>query len=147
MSKHIPIKVHWPEDGSASVLGRVTARNGSGAFTGKAGEGNFAQIADIVTITAKVLEQDEFGAFTEITPAPIVTIAAAILDVPGDTTTNVLWTIDELGYNFIFDLDAIYFPTKGKIIRVEFKFTFNAANNNAIGWGVYEGPVGGVETS
>ena len=147
MKALVPIKVNWPEDGTASVLGRVTSRNGSGAFTGKDGEGNFAQIAELDSITAKVLEQDEFGDFTETTPAPIVTVATAILDTVKDTSSNVLWDLDELGYNFIFDVDAIYFPTKGKIVRVEFKFTFNAANNNAVGWGLYEGPVGGVETS
>lgn len=143
MSSIVPIKVIWPEDGSAIVLGRVTSHNGSGAVTGKDGEGNFTKQEDLTSITVKVLQQDEFGALSETTPAPTVVIANAILDVPRDIDSNVLWVLDGIGYNFIFHVASLYFPTKGKIVRVEFTYSYDVANNSAIGHGVYEGPVGG----
>ena len=50
-------KVQWHEDGSATVLGRITARNGSGSATGIAGEGNWLEQADISTITCAVYDR------------------------------------------------------------------------------------------
>ena len=136
------IQVEWREDGSATVIGRVTARNGSGAATGISGEGKFVQQADLSTITAKVFEKDADGVFVEITPAPTVTVATAILDTVD--TTNEIWTVDTIGHNFIHDLGAVYFPNGGKIVKAEYKFTYVGGD---VGWGVWEGPVRGVSSS
>ena len=136
------IQVEWRGDGSATVIGRVTARNGSGAATGISGEGKFVQQADLSTITAKVFEKDADGVFVEITPAPTVTVATAILDTVD--TTNEIWTVDTIGHNFIHDLGAVYFPNGGKIVKAEYKFTYVGGD---VGWGVWEGPVRGVSSS
>ena len=103
---------------------------------------SLVQQADLSTITAKVFEKDADGVFVEITPAPTVTVATAILDTVD--TTNEIWTVDTIGHNFIHDLGAVYFPNGGKIVKAEYKFTYVGGD---VGWGVWEGPVRGVSSS
>lgn len=125
--------VQWVEDGTATVLGRLTARNGSGSATGIDGEGNWLQQADISTITCKIfdLDSDTPGTATE---TPTVTISSVILDTP--ITTNVIWTKDTTGYNFIHDLSATYFPTGERRYRAEYEVTLTGG---AVFHGVYVG--------
>lgn len=134
-------QVVWNEDGSATALGRVTARSGSGTATGVNGEGNWAQQADLSTITCSVFDLDGVTPDTAIT-TPTVTIATSILDTV--VTTNVIWTKDTTGYNFIHDLGAANFPTGGHCYLVEYKFTYA---DGTIGWGKYKGEAKPVRTS
>lgn len=135
-------QVVWNEDGDATALGRLTARNGSGAATGVDGEGNFAQQGDLTSITFEVFELDDDGVFQSQGAAEAVTIASSILDTP--VTTNVLWTVDTTGYNFIHDIPAAKFPTGGKIYKIEYNFTFSGG---AAAKARYVGPARGVEGS
>lgn len=107
---------NWSEDSSATVLGRITSRGGSGSATGIAGEGNWLQIDDISTITYKIFDETT-NTDVEITSGS-VTIATSVLDVP--ITTDVLWTQDIVGYNFIHDLPSTSFPVGGRRYRVEY---------------------------
>lgn len=132
--------VEWSEDGDATVLGRLTARNGSGSATGVDGEGNWIQQADVSTITCKVFDIEDDD--TEITPAPTVTVSSAILDTP--VTTNVIWTEDDVGYNFVHDLAASYFPVGGRRYRVEYTVTLSGG---AVFHGIYEGVARPIKTS
>lgn len=127
-------KVVWLEDSSALVLGRLTAHNGSGAATGKAGEGNWLQQTDITSITCKVFDLTS-STTTPIT-TPTVAVSSVILDTP--ETANTIWTKDSIGYNFIHNLSPTDFPTGSSRVRVEYKVTLSGG---AVFHGVYEGPV------
>lgn len=111
--------VNWKEDSSAEILGRVTARNGSGVFTGQPGEGRFIQQADVVSITCThydmTLDPDREN------PTNIPTLAAdVILDDPDDSGES--WTSDAIGYNFAHHILPEYFPEGGNIYRIEYRF-------------------------
>lgn len=121
--------VQWVEDGSATVLGRLAGRTGSGNATGVDGEGNWLQEADISTITCKIFDLDSSTPDTA-TETPTVTISSVILDTP--VTTNVVWTKDTIGYNFIHTLSSTYFPTGDRRYRVEYEVTL-------AGGGVFHG--------
>lgn len=125
--------VHWHEDSSATVLGRITARNGSGAKTGVDGEGKWLQQADISAITCKVFALD---GSTPNTPSatPTVTVSSDVLDTP--VATDTIWTKDDVGYNFIHDLASTLFATGGHRYRIEYKVTLSGG---AVFHGVYEG--------
>lgn len=133
--------VEWSEDADATVLGRLTARNGSGSATGIDGEGNWLQQADISSITCNIFDLDSSTPDTA-TATPTVTVSSVILDTP--VTTNVVWTKDTTGYNFIHDLSNSYFPTGDRRYRVEYKVTLTGG---AVFWGIYEGTARPVRTS
>lgn len=122
-------EVKWQEDGSATALARIAARNGSGSATGVDGEGNWLQQADISTITFKVfdLDSDTPGTATE---SGSVTIVTSVLDTP--VTAQTIWTKDTTGYNFLHDLPATYFPSGNRRYQVEYKVTLT-------GGGVFHG--------
>jgi len=127
--------VNWNEDSSATVLGRITARNGSGSATGVDGEGNWLQIADISTITCAVYDLDDSDTPNTAIATPTVTISSAVLDTP--VTTAVLWTKDSTGYNFIYDLLPAHFPTGNN--RYEVEFTITLAGDIVVFHGTYQG--------
>lgn len=135
------IQVVWNEDGSATALGRVTARDASGSATGVPGEGKFLQQADLSTITCSVFDLNSSTPDTAIA-TPTVTISSAILDTVDTATT--LWDLDEYGYNFRHDLAHTNFPTGDHVYLVEYKFT---TTGSAVFWGRYRGPARSVRTS
>jgi hypothetical protein len=113
-------QVTWNEDGGATVLGRITARDGSGAATGISGEGNWLEPADVATITCKVFDLDSATPNTAFA-TPTVTVVTSVVDPP--VTSTAIWTLDSTGYNFIHDLAASNFPTGKHRIRVEYEVT------------------------
>tara|TARA_R110000824_G_scaffold172434_1_gene350361 strand:+ start:67920 stop:68339 length:420 start_codon:yes stop_codon:yes gene_type:complete len=115
-----PYQVEWREDSTSTVIARITSRIGSGAATGVNGEGNFLQIADVSTIVVNVFDLDAADPDTAADTAS-VTVATAVLDTV--VTSNVIWTKDTVGYNFIHDLSAAYFPTGNRRYEVEYVFT------------------------
>ena len=125
--------VRWNEDGSAVCLGRVTARDGTGAYTGVRGEGNWLKQVDISTITCKVFDLDSATPGSP-TREPTVTIALAILDAP--VMDGEDWDEDDVGYNFQHELLATDFPTGERRYRVEYKFTLTGG---AVFHGSYQG--------
>lgn len=128
-------KVNWNEDGDATCLGRVTARNGTGAATGIEGEGNFIKQADLAVggIERKIFDLDgDTPNDPESTTNP--TISVVVLDTV--VTDNVIWTKDATGYNFLDDIAASNFPIGDRRYRIEYKFTLTGG---AIFHGVYEG--------
>lgn len=133
--------VIWNEDSSATALGRITARDGSGAATGVDGEGNWLQQADISSITCKVFDLDSTTPDTAIA-TPTVTVSDAVLDTP--VTTNVIWTKDTIGYNFIHDLANTNFPTGNHTYRVEYKVTLTGGT---VFHAVYQGIAKAIRSS
>lgn len=134
--------VVWAEDGSATVLGRLTARNGSGSATGVKGEGNWVQQADVSTITYSVFDLDSSDPDNALVDGSSVTVGDAVLDSP--VTTTVLWTRDTTGYNFVHDLPSTTFPTGGHRYLVEYKVTLSGGE---VLWGKYTGPAHPNRTS
>lgn len=126
-------KVSFNEDGDSTILGRVTARNGTGAATGVNGEGKWVQQADVSSIAYTLFDLD---APTTAVSTGTLTVANVIIDTP--VTSQEIWTEDAIGYNFIHDLAGSNFPTGGKIIRVEYLITLTGGAKLP---GAYEGPV------
>ena len=126
--------VRWAEDGSATVLARVTARDGTGSYTGVRGEGNWLKQADVSTITCKVFDLDGTDPTTP-TREPAVTVSSAILDTP--VTDGEDWDEDDTGYNFQHDLLSTDFPTGERRYRVEYKFTLTGSG--AVFHGSFQG--------
>lgn len=130
--------VEWHEDSSATLLGRITAKNGTGEYTGVPGEGNWLKQADIATITGKVFDLD---GDTPATPTQEfdVTIATSVIDTPD--ASGEVWTVDSIGYNFQWNLPSTYVPSSGHRIVVEFKVTLVAGLGSLVFHGTYQGTV------
>ena len=139
-----PFAVIWSEDATATCLGRLTARNGTGAATGRAGEGKFLKQADISAITCKVFDLDSATPDTAVA-TPAVTISSAILDAPD--TTDVIWTVDSWGYNFIHDIANTVFTEGNRRYRVEYTVTLSAGLGSAVFHGAYEGQARAIRSS
>ena len=135
------IQVKWQEDGSATCLGRLVAEDGTGAWTGIIGEGNWLKQADLSTITCAVFDLDS-ATPTVATVTPTVTISSAIQDTP--VTDGKIWDLDDVGYNFKHGLASTVFPTGGNRYRVEYKIT---TTGSAVGWAKFEGVADKVFTS
>ena len=133
--------VNWNEDGSCTILGRVTARNGTGEATGISGEGNWIKQADVSTIVRKVFDLDGTNFPTEESSTSI-TVANVVIDVP--VTSTAIWTEDTIGYNFLEDLANTLFPESGRRIRIEYVVTLTGG---AVFHGIYEGLVDPVYSS
>ncbi len=134
------ITITWQEDGSATALARVCARDATGAAIGVLGEGNWIKQADLSTITCKVF--DRSGATPDIaTAAPAVSIPSVILDAP--VTNGLIWDVDNVGYNFLCDLAGTNFPTGGHKYLVAFYFTTTGGSTWAIQYEGIASPVAG----
>lgn len=134
-------RVVWKEDGSPTILGRITARLGTGAATGVDGEGNFLKQVDISTITCAIYDRSSTTPDVAIS-TPVVTIATSVLDTP--VTDKVIWTQDDTGYNLLHDLPNTAFPTGGRLYVVEYVVTLTGGG---VFHGVYEGIARAVITS
>jgi hypothetical protein len=113
--------VKFNEDSSVTLMGRVTASNASGLATGAKGEGLWLLVEDIASISYDFFDLDADAPDTPVVDDEVLAVADVILDVPD--ATDVLWTKDTIGYNFITTLPASYFAAGNNRYRVEFKFT------------------------
>ncbi len=132
--------VQWNEDGDATVLGRITARTGSGGATGVEGEGNWLLAADVSSIERKVFDLD--GSTPDTPVITSLTVATSVVVATG--TDNVIWVKDDVGYNFIDDIPASSFPTGGNRYRVEYKVTLAGGS---VFHGIYEGQASSIKGS
>lgn len=128
----------WNEDGTATIQGRIVARNASGTIV--AGEGRCLQQADLSEVSVKVFALTTVA--TETYTATL-TISSVIFDT---LQVDATWVpvIDSTGYNFQADLPVSAFPTGEVRYRAEVKFTMT---NGSVGWGRWEGIATGVYTS
>ena len=134
-------QVNWKEDSDATVLGRITARNGTGSATGVRGEGNWLKQADVGSITWKMFDLNSDTPDTEISSGTL-TVLDVVIDTP--VSVNTIWTKDSVGYNFIHDLAASNFPTGNHIYRLEYTVILTGG---AKFHGVYEGLVSPIRSS
>ena len=130
------IEASWNEDASATVYGRITARDGTG--TVMAGEGKCLKQADLASITYKVF--DEAG--LEIA-ADTVTISTSIFNTLQTTLDDPAWMFTK-GFNFRHDLPPTSFPTGDQTYIVEYKFT---TTGGTVGFAIYKGRATSVYTS
>lgn len=108
------------EDGTASVLARMTSLDGTGEEQFP-GEGNVLKQANINSISAKVYNlgsNKNNASGTEVLPAPTLTPAANVFD----TLRVIGWKEDEAGYNFRHDVSATYLSDPNTWYLVEYKF-------------------------
>ena len=136
-----PFLVEWREDSTATILARITSRAGSGAATGVNGEGNFLQIADVSSIALNVYDLDADDPTTAENTETVV-VASTVLDTV--VTSNVIWTLDTVGYNFVHDLSATYFSTGNRRYQAEYVFTLT---DGSVFHSVYDGLANPVRSS
>lgn len=113
-----------PEDGTFSILARITSLDGTGEELAP-GEGALLKQADVSAITCKVYDLGASRAAeagTAITPDPTVTVSNVIFD----TVRTVGWSEDPYGYNFRHDLAVDYVPNSDRWYLFEYKFTLLA---------------------
>lgn len=133
-------QTRFQEDGSATLMARVCASDGTGAATGVPGEGNWVKQADLSSITCKVFNRSSSTPDTATT-APTITISSVIQDTP--VTSRVLWDVDYTGYNFVYAVDPATFATGGDEYLVEMVFTSTGGAKWTIGFeGLAEAVVG-----
>lgn len=125
-------EIHVKAGNDASIMGRITARNGGGASTGVDGEGNWVQQADVSTVTYEMFDLD---APTTAYASGTLVVATVIDDTPTDDN---VWTKDGTGYNFVHDIAASNFTDSGSIVRIEYTVTLAGG---AVIKGEYQGPV------
>lgn len=111
------------EDGTFSVLSRITALSGTGT-TVRDIEGPCVKKADVASITCKVYSlgtNRNNQAGVALSPDPTVTINDSIFDTL--QTSGWPTTEDRAGYNFRFDVGATYVPNGNEWYLIEFKIT------------------------
>lgn len=120
MSVDFPILVRFREDSTATVLARITARNGSGAATGRNGEGKFLQQANVSSISYALYNLSS-STPTTATETGTLMVSSVVLDTV--VTSQELWPLDTIGYNFLTDIPATWIATGGDEYQLEYKFT------------------------
>ena len=134
-------QVVWKEDSTATVLGRLTARNGTGTATGVAGEGRWLKQADISTIAYKIFDLNSATPDTPI-KTDTATVSAVVLDTV--VTSTEIWTKDAIGYNFLHDLAATDFPIGDRLYELEYVVTLSGG---AVFHAIYHGVAAPVRSS
>lgn len=119
------ITVKWQEDGSALAMARACAKDATGAATGISGEGYWLKQADVSSIAGYVYD---INSTTPDTPTATltVTVSSAILNTPD--ATGILWDLDDVGYNFTYNIAGTNFPTGGHQYEVKFAFTLTGGD-------------------
>jgi hypothetical protein len=130
----IPFTGQVVEDGSFTILGLITSRDGNGAPALNPTEGNLITQADLSDVTIAIY--DPLGDTPE---TPLFTqsldIATVIFDV---LQTTGIWGLLSDGGNFLFDIPATWISNGGQVYRIQVRFTTTGGN---ISWGLWEAEV------
>lgn len=94
------------EDSAAVFMARVLGSDGTAL-----------QQADVTGITCKVFDLDSASPTTAVA-SPTIVVASVIYDTL--QTSDVRWTKDSTGYNFLHAMPPSAFPTGGHRYRVEY---------------------------
>lgn len=118
------------EDGSFSVLARLTSLDGSGDQV-QPREGNCLTQDDVLSITCKIFDlgtDKDNEAGTPLSPDPTVTVSDSIFD----TLRTVGWPTDRdyAGYNFRHDIEPTYVPTGGNWYLLEYKISLSGGGTS-----------------
>lgn len=133
MSQEFNVEIN--EDEPLTIMARIATDDddATGAATGADGEGYFLRVADIDSLTCKVFDLDGEDPDTPIATLSLV-VADVIFDTPKDTSTNVIWTIDEYGYNFKHKISHEYFPIGDRRYRAEYVAILSNPSADPIRW-------------
>ena len=119
------------EDGDFSIIGRVTAFDGTGAASPLEEEGNLVKQADLTSIQVKIYNtQSETPTTAEQTANP--TVASVIFDT---LQTTGIWKLIRGGGNFKYDVAASWVPAGRTAYRIEVKFT---TTGSKVYWGKWQ---------
>ena len=132
------ITAQWNEDGSATVYGRLMARDATGQSI--IGQGKCLTQADLASITYAVFDETEPG--TEIVTSGTVTISSSIFDTLQTSDNDPVWSFNR-GFNFRHDLGPECFPRGDRTYVVEYKIT---TTGGTVGWARYKGLAANEET-
>ena len=128
----------WNANGSATILGRLCTRDGTGGASPVAAEGNLNTAADYASPGSLVLSVYDITGGS-LTPTYTVTLdpVSAVTALATGGIYQPPNVPDGKGCNFLADLPATAFPVAHHVHRVVVKAT---TNGGTIGWGVWEGP-------
>jgi hypothetical protein len=129
------------EDGSCTVYGRITARDGTG--TSITGEGKALVQADLSSATYAIFDRSSTTPETPIATGTL-TIGSVVFNTLQTSTDDPVWDVDTTGFNLRADFAASLFPSGGVLYRIEIKLT---TTGSAVGWAVFEGLSNPVYTS
>lgn len=115
-------------NGSADILMRLTARDGTG--TAVTGEGNCLKRADISSIIRTVYDLSSTTPSTALSTTTL-TIASVVYDA---IQTGGVWTVDPTGYNGLDFLPASTFPINGHNYLVQYRIE---TTGGAVGFGQF----------
>jgi hypothetical protein len=127
----------FSEDGSATLLGRVTARDGTG--TQMASGRNLLKQADLSSISISIFDLSSDTPTTAVSGPTVLTISSVIFD-----TLQTTWDVDSIGFNFKTDIASTVFSTGDHVYRAIVKWT---TTGSTVAWGRWTGPAIGVQTS
>jgi hypothetical protein len=132
------VVAQWREDGSATVYGRLMARDGTGQAID--GQGKCLTQADVDEITFKVFDEEN-------TATPIntgtVDVATSVFDNLQTTLDDPVWKFSK-GFNFRHDLGPTNFPEGDRTITVEYKIV---TSGGTVGYAIFRGSVAKVLSS
>lgn len=131
-------EVRWNEDGSATVYGRITARDATG--TSVPGQGKCLKQADLSSITFRAYDEEDPDTTVN---SGTVTVSSSIFDTLQTTADDPAWPFTR-GFNFRHDLTPANFPTGDRTYVVEYKFT---TTGGTVGWARYRGVATRVNSS
>lgn len=136
MSTVFTVHCRFSEDGSATLLGRVTSRDGTGAVQSSGRK--LLKQADLSSVTWKVFDLSSAAPDTAIVSATL-TIASVIFD-----TLQTDWDVDTTGYTFKYDVASTVFTEGGHEYQAEVKFT---TTGGTVAWGRWKGRAEPVRSS
>ena len=134
------VQARWREDCSATVYGRLMARDGSG--TAIVGQGKCLKRADISSIMFKVYEETSSGT-DDLINSGTVNLTTSVFDTLQTSDNDPVWTSKQ-GFNFRHDLGPENFPLGDRIYTVEYTIT---TISGYVGKAVYRGPAAGIRGS
>lgn len=130
----------FSEDGSAVLLGRVTARDGTGMQMSSGRKLlKQADFGGVGGISMSVFDLSSDTPLTAISGPTALAVSSVVFD-----TLQTDWDVDGVGYNFMTTVASTVFVTSEHIYRAETKFT---TSGGTVAWGRWEGPAVGVQTS
>ena len=130
-------KLRFNEDGSATLMARLCTRDGTGAASPNAWEGNLNLAADYGDPGSLVLTVYDVSVTVPLQTYTATLTAGSVLST---LQTGGIFqppnTPDAKGVNFVYDIPASAFPTGAHRYRVLVEAT---TNGGAVGWLVGEG--------
>lgn len=119
----------FEQTGGVALMGRGTGLTGT----------NFAQ-TDFTSITLKIFDMSDPGTPINGDDGDVLTVSDVIFN--SLVTNDARWTLDNTGYNFLYETAAADLPSGGRRYRFEFALLPVGADDPF--WAVFEVPTLGL---